>query len=737
MGCFGDREKEPPEQTQRWEYLTLGDFKNTSAWNVVAYVWLWIMAIVTVAVYAADTYTAVNLLAFDKWSSQIQPALDIKYSKWIFAVCILLSWALAFYEGLRALRVIRRGGVAESYMDPLAVSLQSMRPKGWKRFLVFSELTKSKKGADYVALFVYFAFKGAIRIILAEGPRVFVNGMTLYAVADADLIVHGQPTGDNSAFEQFWLNFGQLAEENTQQTVILCAMLFTAVIWAFSALQLIVAVILYLTFLWHYIPQQDGRLSIYCRRKIDRRLEKVVEVKVVAAIEDEERKKQKAELKKVKTGEKPPGPVRQPTLPHMDGSPELTKDDSPPDFVFRRQDTNTTTTTLPPYTSRPPTRNGSNNMPPTTRGRPGMPSRSETQTSGWSNTSYNSNAPLLENAGFGGAYNRSGSPAPTMPAPAYNQQEYDQNYARPAPSRSGTQTSHNSNASTYSARPVPGHFMTPMAQRSNAPTSRMETQHSQRNFSPLSEGQTHRRLPPSNALPTKHNTGPNFEHAVGQFETTPQYEHGPIPVPGPTRQTTFESFRSASAQPERQASFDRPAPTLSRQQTYGSLHSQQSSFGRSMPARKPSVHSFSRPRTPPTLRESPGSYEMSAQPAYDDTSARPHAPLSQSTGFVAFNPSLHGASSAQQWPQRSVTVQNGPGAQGSYFGLVDPVQRSGTAPAQVATPAVADYEDILDDYAPEEQDRAQNSGIRRPEAPSEPVNRAHTAGPSGGYGTYR
>lgn len=151
-GGYQDEDTDAPQ--------TLPDFHPSSGWAVISYIWLWFLAIVAVAVYAADTYTAVELLAFDKWSSQIQPAIPFKYSKWIFAGCIMFSWALCIFEWVRAIRVIRRGGVAESYMNPLAVTLQSMRGKGWKRFLVFAELTKSKKGADYVALFVYFQFKG-------------------------------------------------------------------------------------------------------------------------------------------------------------------------------------------------------------------------------------------------------------------------------------------------------------------------------------------------------------------------------------------------------------------------------------------------------------------------------------------------------------------------------------------------------------------------------------------------
>lgn len=37
--------------------------------------------------------------------------------------------------------------------------------RGWKRFLVFAELTKSKKGAEYVALFTYFSFEGEFDIL--------------------------------------------------------------------------------------------------------------------------------------------------------------------------------------------------------------------------------------------------------------------------------------------------------------------------------------------------------------------------------------------------------------------------------------------------------------------------------------------------------------------------------------------------------------------------------------------
>lgn len=65
---------------------------------------------------------------------------------------------------------MKGSGVAQSYLDPLAVRIQSVRMgkegRGWKRFLVFAELTKSRKGADYVALFTFYSFEGRQSIIV-------------------------------------------------------------------------------------------------------------------------------------------------------------------------------------------------------------------------------------------------------------------------------------------------------------------------------------------------------------------------------------------------------------------------------------------------------------------------------------------------------------------------------------------------------------------------------------------
>jgi hypothetical protein len=125
---------------------------------------VWVFLVLSVAFYGVDTFTAVTLLAFSRWAGQIEPSIPFRISRWIFAGCIILSFVLLFFRWVRTIRVIRSGSIAESYLDPLAVRVQTIRlgsrGRGWKRFLVFAELTKSKKGADYVALFSYYSFEG-------------------------------------------------------------------------------------------------------------------------------------------------------------------------------------------------------------------------------------------------------------------------------------------------------------------------------------------------------------------------------------------------------------------------------------------------------------------------------------------------------------------------------------------------------------------------------------------------
>ncbi|KAJ8117931.1 hypothetical protein OPT61_g967 [Boeremia exigua] len=427
MGCCGDREKGLVNVAadQKWDYINLSDFRSTSCLTPFSYAWLWILVLISCAVYAADAFTAVNLLAFNKWSSQVQPKVPFEVAKWIFAITIIISYVFLVYRGIRAFRVMRSGSVTECYLEPMAAIWQSMRltssGRGWRRFLVFAELTKSKKGANYIALFVYFQFKSALIIIVAQGPRIAINAMTLYAVMQAQLLPVGDHASDDrSGFEQFFMNIKAMIETgNKQETVVYFTMLFSLVIWVIAALGIIISCIFYIFFLWHYIPRADGSLTNYCRRKVESRLARIVGKKMKKAIEKEDQKRRAEEQKAMKKGAMNPSSSK-PTLPSLVGK----EDDGASIYGVQRSDTLSTVATLPPYSSNAPSRtnttatNNSTRMVrkpilPTLNERPGA-TRADTN---YSTTSYGSTAPLLNQAGDMGV-------AAAMP-PAQNAYYYE------------------------------------------------------------------------------------------------------------------------------------------------------------------------------------------------------------------------------------------------------------------------------------------------------------------------
>ncbi|KAK6581235.1 hypothetical protein PZA11_005926 [Diplocarpon coronariae] len=405
MGCSGRVKADDIRPEQKWDFISLNDFHATSFFEFFWYGYLWLSLLISLAVYGVDIFTAVNLLAFDKWSSSVEPAVEFDVQKWIFAGCIIATWVNLGYEHVRAMRVMKRGAVAENFMDSLAVRLQSIRlgeGRGWRRFLVFSELTKSRKGAEYVALFTFFGFQSWIRIILCQGPRQVLNAMTLWAVVKS---FDTSASNAGSTLLKFFENVGKLADESHQQAVVYSGMLFTLVVWTFGALSLLLSALFYVFFLWHYIPNADGGLTGYCERKVNRRLASIVSVKVNKALEEEDRRLRKLDAKAIKNGEKPR--VRQATLPTLIA--QKSDDGLPAMPMLHRNDT---TTTLPQYSSRPGTPSGQPSLPPLDlnlfdQKRLAAP-RSVTA------SNFGSGAPLMGDASDVG-YARSGSPAPFLP----------------------------------------------------------------------------------------------------------------------------------------------------------------------------------------------------------------------------------------------------------------------------------------------------------------------------------
>ncbi|RAK85336.1 pheromone-regulated membrane protein [Aspergillus costaricaensis CBS 115574] len=541
MFCSGDREKGPVALEEQWDYINLDDFKSESCLSPFSYFFLYVFLLISIAVYGVDTFTAVNLLAFSRWAGQIEPAIPFKISRWIFAVCIIISFALLIYRWLRAIRAIRSGSIAQSYLDSLAVRVQSIRMgsngRGWRRFLVFGELTKSKKGAEYVALFAYFAFESWLSTLFADGPRQVVNAITLYSVMQMDLLPGGSNTTDEggSGASQFFDNMKVLAEDNTERAVVLIGMLFTLVIWVLSMLKLILAVVLYLIFLFHHIPSEDGSLKAYCKRKINSRLTRIVRRKV-----------NKALAKGVALQDRKPtnpnmGLDKRPTLPSLGAG----DDDKTP--VVTTISRTTTQTTLPAYSSRPgtaaPDRNPTLPDVGAFNDKPGL-SRTMTESSAYSDAASLSGSTAVS------AYSpldRHGTPAPPVPpvpplpkhGPApmprsqtprmpqnFNQAPAQPGYnspmerSSPAPSMPRTQTPMSRSDFTPAPR-LPG--------QQPGPVSRLQTPVSRQGFTPTPSAPGYGPVDRASAAPQM----PRTQTTVSNYTPGPGYSQVDRASPAP------------------------------------------------------------------------------------------------------------------------------------------------------------------------------------------------------------
>ncbi|KAF6818551.1 vacuolar membrane protein [Colletotrichum plurivorum] len=634
MGCLTNRKKDISfKAEQKWDYISLNDFRSRGCLTPFAYFYLWLMLVISLAVYGVDLFTAINLLAFDRWSSEIDPAIDFKISKWIFSISIIASFINLGFEQVRAMRVMKRGNVAECYLDNIAVRLESIRMgkgQGWRRFLVFAELTKSKKGAEYIALFTYFSFQSWIRVLVCSGPRQVVNALTLKSVYDVKLAVHEASV--EGSLLGFFEKIRQLATEDYQQALILSGMLFTLVIWVFSVLYLIIAVLFYVFFLFHWIPRADGGLSGYCERKVNKALTKIVTAKVNKALAKQDADRKKAELRAAKKNGEMLPPERQATLPTIPNVGDPDKLAEMP--MMKRSDT---FATLPAYESRPGTP-GSIELGAMDQKRP-VPSRMGTtvsSTTSYSTASYSSRAPLVGAAADMG-YQRSASPAPSLPPLDLN------NY--PPPVRPGTSNSQRS------FRPQLSHVHT------NSQNSLRGITESPAAYSP----DTMPPFPPPVRSPTAR-TMDSYGSGPGPRPQNPYQGSRATPAP----RGTYDDY---SSQPGGRGTYDEYPSQPNGRGTFDDYSSQ--SNGRASPA--PSMFSTRSaapmPRGPTPLGN--GSSYQAYQPYQPSRSVTgpmpprgpPNAPTRNMTAPVPPRPqedffARPGTSQSQRPPPRSATSQS-------------------------------------------------------------------------------
>ncbi|CAO1638837.1 unnamed protein product [Sympodiomycopsis kandeliae] len=322
----------------KFDFIDVRDYHNNGWWTRTRYGLLFALVIKSFAVYIADIYTAVTLLAFNHFNGNIYNRVQdsdqntvkvpIQYGKWIFFGCIIFSFLLLAYEAHKTRNIIRSRDISYAYTNVMANNYYSLR--SYDHFCLFSQINNSTKKKDEIAFFIFFTFKGWKRLIVADGPRQVINGLTLYGLIEVS---------------NFSTNVSDYYGGNIFTGIMLLTMIFTVVIFAGSAILLLIASLMYLPLLCYI----KGNLKEYCCHKIDKRITELVRVKKKervarqAAIARAEAKgdfKHLMNKKGIIVGQK----IQQPTLPQVDIDLLASEKapSSPNMAALRRQGTGTT-----------------------------------------------------------------------------------------------------------------------------------------------------------------------------------------------------------------------------------------------------------------------------------------------------------------------------------------------------------------------------------------------------------
>lgn len=267
--CCGSadwKREEVPDH--KFDFIDVRDYHNEGWWTRTRYGLLFALVIKSIAVYIADIYTAITLLAFNHFNGSIYNRVQdnpdntvkvpIQYGKWIFFGCILFSFLLLAYEAHKSRAIIRSRDISYAYTNVMANNYYSLR--SYNHFCLFSQINNSTKKSDEIAFFIFFTFKGWKRLIVADGPRQVINALTLYGLVEVS---------------DFSTNVEDYYGGNILTGIMLLTMIFTVVIFAASAILLLIAALMYLPLLCYI----KGNLKEYCCHKIDKRITELVQVK--------------------------------------------------------------------------------------------------------------------------------------------------------------------------------------------------------------------------------------------------------------------------------------------------------------------------------------------------------------------------------------------------------------------------------------------------------------------------
>ncbi|GAA5956816.1 hypothetical protein JCM21900_004349 [Sporobolomyces salmonicolor] len=315
MCCSSAQWKRENVPDHKFDFIDVSQFHSSGCGTRLQYGWLWALFIKSIAVYVADIYTLVALLASNRWSASVLQSsaaksdttssnvLEVPFSigKWIFFGCIIFSFLLLLWEARKARAIIKSRDISYAFTNVMSQNWYALR--SYDHFCFFCQIDNSKKKKDEFAFFIFFTFKGWKRLLFADAPRQVINAITLYSFGKS---------------ENFTTNLSVYFSGGILKDGVIVTMVFTVVVWIGSALLLLIAAIMYVPLLCYI----QGNLKEYCCHKVDKRIAELMKRKNRKRLAKEAeiaRKEARGDFShlKDKTGKFTAAPLPQPTLPKV------------------------------------------------------------------------------------------------------------------------------------------------------------------------------------------------------------------------------------------------------------------------------------------------------------------------------------------------------------------------------------------------------------------------------------
>jgi len=312
--CGGPAWKREVVPDHKFDFVDTREFTDNGFLMRMKYLWVYLVVLKSFLVYVSDIFSATTMLTTDNWSNEIFKEcqdqdgcffIPFSVGKWLFVGCIIFSFLLLAYEARKSKKIIASRDISYAFTNVMANHYYSLR--SYDHFCFFDHISNSTKKKDEFAFFIFFTFKSWKRLLLADGPRQTINALTLYSIYLAKK--------DDGPFYDVPKYF----RGNSLSTSALTATtFFTFVIFAGSALLLIIAGIFYIPLLCYI----QGNLKEYVCHKVDKRIAEVIKrrnkerLAKAAALAKKEAMGDFSHLKN-KKGEMIAQPLPQPTLPNL------------------------------------------------------------------------------------------------------------------------------------------------------------------------------------------------------------------------------------------------------------------------------------------------------------------------------------------------------------------------------------------------------------------------------------